>query len=172
MLPPWFEVSIVWLVVVALPSRLRCIAWLPCVLVRFPRIVGCCLGEVRSQDCSRLIFAGCCATSGLRYAAVVLVVAFWWVFPRTAPWWFWWRFSQNQFVLLPLFVVFSLLAVCLGCVLVMVPRMALGALGRGPPQAALCLFCLSLLSLCRDELSPLPVGLSMLQSAWALSVKV
>ncbi|MQM10525.1 hypothetical protein Taro_043417 [Colocasia esculenta] len=40
-----FEVSIVWLVVVALPSRLRCIAWLPCVLVRFPRIVGCCPGE-------------------------------------------------------------------------------------------------------------------------------
>ncbi|MQL83505.1 hypothetical protein Taro_015983 [Colocasia esculenta] len=44
-LPPWFEVSVVWLVAVALPSRLRCIAWLPCVLVWFPRTVGCCSGE-------------------------------------------------------------------------------------------------------------------------------
>ncbi|MQM16823.1 hypothetical protein Taro_049784, partial [Colocasia esculenta] len=43
-----------FLVVVALPSglRLRCIAWSPCVLVRFPRIVGCCPGEVplRTND--------------------------------------------------------------------------------------------------------------------------
>ncbi|MQM17990.1 hypothetical protein Taro_050972, partial [Colocasia esculenta] len=28
-LPPWFEVSVVWLVTIALPSRLRCITWLP-----------------------------------------------------------------------------------------------------------------------------------------------
>ncbi|MQM20380.1 hypothetical protein Taro_053398, partial [Colocasia esculenta] len=68
-LPPWFEVSVVWLVTVVLPSRLRCISWLPCVLVRFPRTVGCCPGEVRSQDYSGLIFAGCCATSGLRCGA-------------------------------------------------------------------------------------------------------
>ncbi|MQM22700.1 hypothetical protein Taro_055755, partial [Colocasia esculenta] len=61
---------------------LRCIAWLPCVLVRFPRIVGCCPGKVRSQDCSGHVSAGCCATSRLRYAAVVLAVAFWWVFPE------------------------------------------------------------------------------------------
>ncbi|MQM13214.1 hypothetical protein Taro_046137 [Colocasia esculenta] len=53
-------------VTVALPSRLRCIAWLPCVLVRFSKTVGCCPGEVRSQDCSGLVSAGCCATSGLR----------------------------------------------------------------------------------------------------------
>ncbi|MQM20320.1 hypothetical protein Taro_053338, partial [Colocasia esculenta] len=33
---------VVLLVAVVLPSRLRCIAWLPCVLVRFPRTVGCC----------------------------------------------------------------------------------------------------------------------------------
>ncbi|MQM15635.1 hypothetical protein Taro_048582, partial [Colocasia esculenta] len=45
-LPPWFEVSVVWLVAIALPSRLRCITWLPCVLVRFSRIIGCCPGEV------------------------------------------------------------------------------------------------------------------------------
>ncbi|MQL95128.1 hypothetical protein Taro_027793 [Colocasia esculenta] len=77
-LPLWFEVSVVWLVAVALPSRLRCIAWLPCVLVRFPRTVGCCPSEVRSQDCSELVSASCCATSGLRYAAVVLAIVFWW----------------------------------------------------------------------------------------------
>ncbi|MQM12268.1 hypothetical protein Taro_045184 [Colocasia esculenta] len=76
----WVEVSVVWLVAVALPSRLRCTAWLPCVLVQFSRTVGCCPGEVRSQDCSRLVSAGCCATSGLRYAAVVLAGAFWRVF--------------------------------------------------------------------------------------------
>ncbi|MQL98268.1 hypothetical protein Taro_030975 [Colocasia esculenta] len=40
------------------------------------------LGEVRSQDCSGLVSAGCCATSELRYAAVVLAIAFWWVFPE------------------------------------------------------------------------------------------
>ncbi|MQM22731.1 hypothetical protein Taro_055788, partial [Colocasia esculenta] len=51
----WVEVSVFWLVAVALPSRLRCIAWLPRVLVRFSRTTGCCLGEVRSQDCSRLV---------------------------------------------------------------------------------------------------------------------
>ncbi|MQL81476.1 hypothetical protein Taro_013938, partial [Colocasia esculenta] len=47
-------VSVVWLVAVALPSRLRCIAWLLCVLVRFPRIVGCGPGEGCSQDYSGL----------------------------------------------------------------------------------------------------------------------
>ncbi|MQM22701.1 hypothetical protein Taro_055757 [Colocasia esculenta] len=39
-------------------------------IVRFPRTVGCCPGEVRSQDCSGLVSADCCATSGLRYAVV------------------------------------------------------------------------------------------------------
>ncbi|MQM16828.1 hypothetical protein Taro_049790, partial [Colocasia esculenta] len=38
-------VSVVWLVAAVVPSRLRCIAWLPCILVRFPRTVGCCPGE-------------------------------------------------------------------------------------------------------------------------------
>ncbi|MQM22009.1 hypothetical protein Taro_055056 [Colocasia esculenta] len=74
----------------------------------------------------------CCATSGMRYAAVVLAVAFWSVFPER-------RLGGS------------------GCVLVMVPRMALGALGGGPPQAALCCFCLSLLSFFGDELSLFPV---------------
>ncbi|MQM17152.1 hypothetical protein Taro_050120 [Colocasia esculenta] len=73
-----------FLVVAVLPSRLRlrCIAWLSCVLVRFPKTVGCCPGEVRSQDCSGLVASGCYATSGLRYAIVVLDGAFWWVFPE------------------------------------------------------------------------------------------
>ncbi|MQM08476.1 hypothetical protein Taro_041333, partial [Colocasia esculenta] len=44
---------------------LRCISWLPCVLVHFLRTVGCCPGEVRSQDYFGLVSAGCCATSGL-----------------------------------------------------------------------------------------------------------
>ncbi|MQL70338.1 hypothetical protein Taro_002650 [Colocasia esculenta] len=80
-LPPSFEPFVVWLVAIGLPSRLKCIAWLPYVLVRFSKTVGCCPSEVHSQDCSGLVYAGCCATSGLRYAAVVLAVAFWWVFP-------------------------------------------------------------------------------------------
>ncbi|MQL82019.1 hypothetical protein Taro_014489 [Colocasia esculenta] len=57
-LPLWFEVSIVWLVAAALLSK---------------------LSEACSQDCSGLVSAGCCATSGLRYAVVVLAGAFWWV---------------------------------------------------------------------------------------------
>ncbi|MQM17093.1 hypothetical protein Taro_050060, partial [Colocasia esculenta] len=77
------EVSVVWLVAVALPSRLRCITWLLYVLGRLPRTVGCCPGE---ND------------------ALVVPVE---VLPEPV-------------VLLPLSVVFSLLAVCLGCVLVMV----------------------------------------------------
>ncbi|MQM01948.1 hypothetical protein Taro_034712, partial [Colocasia esculenta] len=41
------------------------------------------------------------------------------------------------------------------------------------PKAASCYFgCRCSLSLCGDELSLFPVGLSLLQSAWVLSVKV
>ncbi|MQM19718.1 hypothetical protein Taro_052729 [Colocasia esculenta] len=119
-------VSVVWLVVVALPSRLRCIARLPCVLVRFPRIVGC--------------------YPGLRYAAFVLAGAFWWVFQNGA-----------------LVVLVEVLPEPVVTVL--------GALSGGSPQCYLVLFWLSLLSLCGDELSMLPVGLFMLQSAWVFSVK-
>ncbi|MQM10166.1 hypothetical protein Taro_043046 [Colocasia esculenta] len=53
-------------------QRLRCIAWLPCVLVQFSRTVGCCPSDVHSQDCSGLVSAGCCATSGLRTALGML----------------------------------------------------------------------------------------------------
>ncbi|MQL81084.1 hypothetical protein Taro_013534, partial [Colocasia esculenta] len=59
-------VSVVWLVAIALPSRLRCIAWLLCVLEMFSRTVGCCFDEGFSQDCSGLVSVGYCATSGLR----------------------------------------------------------------------------------------------------------
>ncbi|MQM01578.1 hypothetical protein Taro_034336 [Colocasia esculenta] len=72
-----------FLVAVALPSRLRCIAWLPCVLVRFLRTVFCCPGESFSQDCSVLISAIAVLPQGLRYAASVgLAGAFWRVFPE------------------------------------------------------------------------------------------
>ncbi|MQM04719.1 hypothetical protein Taro_037523 [Colocasia esculenta] len=81
-LPPWFEVSVVWLIAIALPSRLRCIAWLLCVLVQFPRTVGCCPGEICSQDYFGLVSADCCATSGLRYAAIVFGLRSGDVFPE------------------------------------------------------------------------------------------
>ncbi|MQL95749.1 hypothetical protein Taro_028418, partial [Colocasia esculenta] len=58
---------------------LRCIAWLPCVLVRFPRTVCCCLGEGFPQDYSVLVSATVVLPQGLRYA-VVLVGVFWRVF--------------------------------------------------------------------------------------------
>ncbi|MQL90535.1 hypothetical protein Taro_023134 [Colocasia esculenta] len=70
-----------FLVAVALPSGLRCIAWLPCVLVRFPRTVCCCSGEGFSEDCSVLVYAVMVLPQGLRYA-VVLTGAFWWIFPE------------------------------------------------------------------------------------------
>ncbi|MQL86801.1 hypothetical protein Taro_019337 [Colocasia esculenta] len=68
--------------------------------VRFPQncvvlVSGCCgialwlrplLSGWLPMRCPRglfwLVSASCCATSGLRYAAVVLAVAFWWVFPK------------------------------------------------------------------------------------------
>ncbi|MQM20452.1 hypothetical protein Taro_053473 [Colocasia esculenta] len=72
-----------FLVAVALPSRLRCIAWLPCVLVRFPRTVFCCPGESFSQDYFVLVSAISVLPQGLRYAASVgLAGAFWRVFPE------------------------------------------------------------------------------------------
>ncbi|MQM11442.1 hypothetical protein Taro_044349, partial [Colocasia esculenta] len=70
-----------FLVFVALPSRLRCIAWLPCVLVRFPRTVCCCPGESFSQDCFALVHAIVVLPQSLR-CAVGLAAAFWQVFPE------------------------------------------------------------------------------------------
>ncbi|MQL97334.1 hypothetical protein Taro_030025 [Colocasia esculenta] len=84
--------------------------------------------------------------------------------------------------------VFSLMVCVLWswglCILVKVlPRIALcrfwqrffpGVLCVRSPQSCFVLFWLSLLSLslCEDELSLFPVGVSLLQSSWALSVKV
>ncbi|MQL84301.1 hypothetical protein Taro_016810 [Colocasia esculenta] len=64
---------------------LRCIAWLPYVLVMFPRTVCYCLGEGFSQDYSVLASVCCCATSGSE-----VCYPFGWCvlagFPRAVPW--------------------------------------------------------------------------------------
>ncbi|MQL81481.1 hypothetical protein Taro_013941 [Colocasia esculenta] len=70
-----------FLVAIALPSRLRCIAWLPCVLVRFPRNVCCCPGEGFSQDCSVLVSVVVVLPQSLR-CGVGLTGAFWRFFPE------------------------------------------------------------------------------------------
>ncbi|MQL71044.1 hypothetical protein Taro_003380 [Colocasia esculenta] len=66
------------------------------------------------------------------------------------------------------FKVCCLVGLCSGEVL---PGRLLALLVEVLPKAALCLFWLLLLSLCRDELSLLSVGLSVLQSAWALLIE-
>ncbi|MQL68342.1 hypothetical protein Taro_000635, partial [Colocasia esculenta] len=53
--------------------------WVVALLFSTALTVGCCPGEGCSQDYFRLVSAGCCAISGLRYAVVVLASAFWWV---------------------------------------------------------------------------------------------
>ncbi|MQM01602.1 hypothetical protein Taro_034360, partial [Colocasia esculenta] len=70
-----------FLVAVALPSRLRCIAWLPYVLVRFPRTVCCCPGEGFSQDYFVLVSVVVVLPQSLR-CAVGLAGVFWRVFPE------------------------------------------------------------------------------------------
>ncbi|MQL90585.1 hypothetical protein Taro_023193 [Colocasia esculenta] len=148
----WVEVSVVWLVAVALPSKLR---W-------------------------------------LRYAAVVLAGAFWWVFPerclggsgggspRTYLRCFCssaccsvslcWSVLVGRLILCVLVKVLPRIAL-LSILAEVLPERLLALLVEVLPRAALCLFWLSLLSLCRDELSLLPIGLPVLQSAWVLSVK-
>ncbi|MQL86585.1 hypothetical protein Taro_019115 [Colocasia esculenta] len=85
-----------FLVAVVLPSRLRCIAWLPCVLVRFPRTICGCSGEGFSQDCFVLVSAVVVPPQSMR-CIVGLAGAFWRVFPRGMPWWFWWRSASCLF---------------------------------------------------------------------------
>ncbi|MQL68735.1 hypothetical protein Taro_001013, partial [Colocasia esculenta] len=60
---------------------LRCIAWLPCVLVRFPRTVCCCPGEGFSPDCFTPVSAVAVLPQSLR-CVVGLARAFWQVFPE------------------------------------------------------------------------------------------
>ncbi|MQL91365.1 hypothetical protein Taro_023976, partial [Colocasia esculenta] len=99
------SVVVVSLVLVGCELWLRCIAWLPCVLMRFPRTLCCCLGEGFPQD----------------YSVVVSSIV---VLPQGL------SFSQDRLALLLLAAVFSL-KVCVVwsfrlCVLVKVlPRIAL-----------------------------------------------
>ncbi|MQM09224.1 hypothetical protein Taro_042090 [Colocasia esculenta] len=65
--------------VLPLAQLLRCIAWLPCVLVRFPTTVCCCPSEGFSQDCFMLVSTIAVLRQSLRYA-VGLAGAFWRVF--------------------------------------------------------------------------------------------
>ncbi|MQL70719.1 hypothetical protein Taro_003037 [Colocasia esculenta] len=143
------EVSVVWLVVVALTSRLRCIAWLSCVLVQFPRTVGCYPGEFRYQD-----------YFGLNETLVVLV-----------------EVLPEQVVLLLLSSVFSLLAMRFGHLVGLCSgdgsKNGSWRFGRRFfPSCFVFVLVVAALSHRGDELSLLPVGLSVLQSASALSVEV
>ncbi|MQL70696.1 hypothetical protein Taro_003012 [Colocasia esculenta] len=58
------------------------------------------VGSGGSEDCSSLVSAVVVPPQSLR-CAVGLAGAFWRVFPRAVPWWFWWRFSQDRLVFFP-----------------------------------------------------------------------
>ncbi|MQM13041.1 hypothetical protein Taro_045963 [Colocasia esculenta] len=77
----WLLSAWCWLVVSSgeVLLELRCIAWLPCVPVRFPRTVCCCPGEGFSQDYFALISTVVVLPQSLR-CAVGLAGAFWRVF--------------------------------------------------------------------------------------------
>ncbi|MQL93745.1 hypothetical protein Taro_026391 [Colocasia esculenta] len=165
-----------FLVAVALPSRPRCIAWLPYVLVRFPRTVCCCPGEHFSQDCFVLAFVVAVLPQSLR-CAVGLAGAFWRVFPERclggssggSP-----KTCLHCFCSSTCCSVLSDSLCCLVvglCILVKVlPKIALcRSWWRFSPKLLLVVLVVAALSLCRDELPMLLVGLSVLQSAWALS---
>ncbi|MQL70875.1 hypothetical protein Taro_003212 [Colocasia esculenta] len=106
------------------------------------------VGSMLAGFLSRLLrahFCCCDATSGPE-------VCYWfgWCvlegFPRTVPWWFWWRFSQDQLALFLLAAVFSLMIRVVwsfgSCILVKVlPKIALlSLLVKVLPRSALCLF--------------------------------
>ncbi|MQL78137.1 hypothetical protein Taro_010559 [Colocasia esculenta] len=119
------------------------------------------LVRVSSKTVPCLFLSVVVLPQGLR-CAVGLVGAFWQVFPERCLGGSGGGSSQYR-PLLFLAEVLPRSALC---------STALGAFGGGSPQSCFVLFWLSLLSLYRDELSLLPVGLFVLQSAWALSVKV
>ncbi|MQL97167.1 hypothetical protein Taro_029851 [Colocasia esculenta] len=137
------EVSVVWLVAVVLPSRLRCIAWFPCVLVMFSQI-GWLLSWCVSQNGALVVLVevlpgpACVASTVLLTAVFSRMVHVVWLFglcvlvkvlPRIAPCRFW-------------------------------HRTTLGAFGGGSPQSCpVVVLVVAALSLCRDELSLLPAGL-------------
>ncbi|MQL76503.1 hypothetical protein Taro_008904 [Colocasia esculenta] len=157
-----------------------------------------------NEDRFALVSAVAVLPQSLR-CAVGLAGAFWRVFPRAVPWWFWWRFSQDQLVLLLQFAYCSVLYDGSCCLVVWVVHSSEGSSQDRPlsllvevlPRSALCLFWATVVlplwfEVCRlvglrsgevllgwllallVEMSCrcLPVGLSVLQSAWALSVKV
>ncbi|MQM06671.1 hypothetical protein Taro_039503 [Colocasia esculenta] len=119
------------------------------------------VGSGGSEDCFVLVSAVVVRPQSLR-CAVGLAGAFWRVFPRTVPWWFWWRFSQDRLVLLLQFYL-------LQCSSLMDRPLSL--LAEVIPRSASCSFRATV-ELPLDELSVLPVGMSVLQSAWAFPVKV
>ncbi|MQM15351.1 hypothetical protein Taro_048297 [Colocasia esculenta] len=96
-------------------SRQVCRGLLPlCARLRLFRVRFCCCGAASGFEVC--YWFGWCVLLG---------------FPRTVPWWFWWRFSQDRLAFLLLAIVFSLM-VHVGwsfglCVLVKVP-----------PRIALC----------------------------------
>ncbi|MQL84522.1 hypothetical protein Taro_017033 [Colocasia esculenta] len=102
-------------------------------------MVGCCPGEACSQEYSELVSAGCCATSGL-------------------------RFSQDQLALLLQFCLLQCFSLMVRVVwpFGFVFWTALGAFGGGSPQSCpVVVLVVAALSLYRDDLSLLPVGLSV-----------
>ncbi|MQL91316.1 hypothetical protein Taro_023926, partial [Colocasia esculenta] len=118
-------------------------------------------------------------SGGKPFAVLLVRVSLRTVSRSTVPWWFWWRFSQDRFASTVLLAtVFSLMVR-----VVWVVHSGEGSSQDRPlsllvevfPRSALCLFrAIVVLPLWFevDELSLFPVGLSVLQSAWALSVEV
>ncbi|MQM03318.1 hypothetical protein Taro_036097 [Colocasia esculenta] len=136
-------------VVVSLVLQLGSCSWssslLVLVEVRLPQncvvlISGCC-GVDLWVEASVVWLVAIALPRGLKYAAVVLAVVFWWVFPER-------RLGGSGGDRLLAFWV------------------------EVPPASSLVFVLLvAALSLCGDELSLFPIGLSMLQSTWVLSVK-
>ncbi|MQM23321.1 hypothetical protein Taro_056386 [Colocasia esculenta] len=117
--------------------------------------------------CSVLSNGPCCLVVGLCILVKVL--------PRIALCRFWWRFFPGV-----LRVCFGPLLCCpcgskcavrLGCVLVRVSQDGSWRFWwRFSPKLLRVVLVVAALSLCRGELSSLPVGLFVLQSTWALSL--
>ncbi|MQL68127.1 hypothetical protein Taro_000398 [Colocasia esculenta] len=173
--------------------------------------------RVWSLGLFRAHFCCCCAASGSK----VCCCCGWCIlvgFPKTVPWWFWWRFSQDRLTLLLLDAMFSLMvgvvwsfglcvlvkvlprivpcrfwwrffpgvlcvhfgpplccpyglkcAVWLGYVLVRFSQDVSWRLRwRFSPKLLRLVLVVAALSLCRDGLSLLPVGLG--SSSWELGV--
>ncbi|MQL91319.1 hypothetical protein Taro_023923 [Colocasia esculenta] len=104
-----------------------------CVLVVFPKTVCCCPSESSSPSgtASVLVEVFHCVASLCGFPKLLVVVLVRVALRTNGALVILVEFLPEPVVLLPLSAVFSLLAVCLGCVLVMGPRTALGALGGG-----------------------------------------